>query len=356
MACHDDCVHVFIFLTSVRLLMKSITIFFAGILVFLFSSESRAQLLPSLVSQDPISKCDYCGCAQGISPLETGSTGARLEYTTLYLGAPYYGSAKQPNPANQNEIFQTERASFYYRLAGSPFTASLEIPYVERQSQTPQSDASLPLFTLRGTGVGDVIARIRYTHLQYVDESTIAYSTAFGIQFPTGRTDFTDPRGGPLDPDLQPGAGTTNLLFGANIFISFDRIAFGATASAGILTGKGAPEDSGQFHKYGNFLTGEINARYRILPAEMSESNLSIVLALAAETRGHETQGGQDVTASGGTLVYIAPGLKYIVSQGISADISFHIPLYQYLGWDPIAGAFQMGESYRFVAGMQFTL
>jgi hypothetical protein len=257
---------------------------------------------------------------------------------------------------NQNEIFQTERASFYYRIPVSPLTASLEIPYVERQSKVPQDDGTLPLTTSSGSGVGDIIARIRYTHQHYIDESTIAYSAAFGIQLPTGQTDIKAPDGGYLDPDLQPGAGTTNFLFGGSIFLSFDRVGFGASASAGILTGKGAPEDSGQFHKYGNFLSGEINFRYRILPAEISESNLSIVLGLGAETRGHETQGRQDIIASGGSLIYLAPGLKYIVSQGISADASFHIPLYQNLGWDPATGGFQMGESYRFIAGMQFTL
>jgi hypothetical protein len=336
--------------------MKSCRFFFTVVFVLSFSVAGKAQFLPSIASQDPISKCDYCGCAQGISPIETGSTGVRIEYTTLDLGVPYYGSTKQPNPANQNEIFQTERASFYYRFTGSPLTASLEIPYVERQSKVPQDNGGIPLIVSNGNGVGDIIARLRYTHQHYVDESTIAYSASFGIQLPTGRTDFTDASGGHLDPDLQPGAGTTNFLFGGSIFLSFDRMGFGASASAGILTGKGAPEDSGQFHKYGNFLSGEIDFRYRILPAEISESNLSVILALGAETRGHETQGGQDITASGGSLIYIAPGLKYIVSQGISADASFHIPLYQYLGWDPASGDFQMGESYRFVAGMQFTL
>jgi hypothetical protein len=335
--------------------MKSVIPFFPVILVFLFSI-SKAQILPSIALQDPISKCDYCGCAQGISPLETGSTGMRIEYTTLDLGAPYYGSAKQPNPANQNEIFQTERVSLYYRIPASPLTASLEVPYVERQSKVPQGDPSMPLIISNGSGVGDIIARIRYTHQHYIDESTIAYSGAFGIQLPTGQTNIKTADGGYLDPDLQPGAGTTNFLFGGNIFWSFDRIGIGMSASAGILTGKGAPEDSGQFHKYGNFLAGEINFRYRIIPSEVSESNLSIVLGLGAETRGHETQGGQEITASGGSLIYLAPGLKYIISQGISADASFHIPLYQYLGWDPISGNFQMGESYRFVAGMQFTL
>ena len=337
--------------------MSSLKFFLTIFLLLFFSQYGRTQICQApLGGLNVISECDYCGCAQGISPIEIGSSGLRLEYTGLDLGIPYHGSAKQPNPLDQKEIFSTERASFYYKISGSSFTASLEIPYVERQSQEPQDNGSLPLTTSGASGVGDIITRIRYIQQIYIDESTVAYSGSFGIQLPTGQTNIMASGGGYLDPDLEPGAGTTNFLFGGNIFWSFDRIGIGANVSCGILTGKGAPEDSGQFHKYGNFLTGEINFRYRILPAEMSESNLSVVLALAGETRAHETQGGMDIPASGGSLIYIAPGLKYIISQSLSADASFHIPLYQYLGWDPEAGDFQMGESYRFVAGIQFTL
>ncbi|MFI5263307.1 MAG: hypothetical protein ACHQM6_02195 [Candidatus Kapaibacterium sp.] len=335
--------------------MKSFKFFLATVVFGLLSQHAKAQLLPSVVSQVPVSECDYCGCAQGISPLETGSTGVRLEYSTLYLNAQYQGSQKQPNPSKQYEVLQAERASFYYRFAGSPFTASLEVPYVERQSRVVQ-DPTMPLYTSGASGVGDIIARMRYTHQHYVDESTIAYSASFGIQFPTGKTDIAPSGGGFLDPDLEPGFGTTNFLFGANVFWSFDRIGFGVNASVGILTGKGAPEDSGQFHKYGNFLNGEISFRYRILPADISESNLSITLALGAETRAHETQGGQDITASGGSLVFVTPGLKYIASQSLSADVSFHIPVYENLAWDAVAGAMQFGETYRIVAGIQFIL
>jgi hypothetical protein len=321
-----------------------------------FAAPVRAQYGPPINLGIPISECDYCGCAQGISPLETGATGVRIEYSTLDLNAQYAGSQKQPNPSNQYEVLQTERTSLYYRFAGSAFTASLEIPYVERHSSVLQDDPTLPLYTSGASGLGDVIGRMRYTVQQYIDESTLAYSASFGVQLPTGRTNIAPPGGGFLDPDLEPGAGTTNLLIGGNAFWSFDRIGFGVNANVGILTGKGAPEDSGQYHKYGNFLNGEINFRYRILPVEISESNLSVTLAIGAETRAHETQGGQDIAASGGTLVFVSPGLKYIISQGIAADASFHIPIYEYFNWDPVAGDTQFGETYRFVAGLQFSL
>ena len=100
----------------IKIFMKSLKFFFASFFIFLFSFECKAQLLPSIAIQDPISKCDYCGCSQGISPLETGSTGVRFEYGTLYLNAQYEGSQKQPNPSKQNEVLQTERASFYFVL------------------------------------------------------------------------------------------------------------------------------------------------------------------------------------------------------------------------------------------------
>ena len=109
-------------------------------------------------------------------------------------------------------------------------------------------------------------------------------------------------------------------------------------------------------HKFGNYLIGEITARYRIIPAEINESNLSVTLGLGGETHGKETVDGQSVTASGENLIYITPGLKYIISMKMSLDGSIEIPIYQYEGWDPATGSHQLGQTYRIIAGLQYLL
>src|SRR5579872_7303200 len=108
--------------------------FLAIILLLFFAKVSGAQLCQApLGGLNIVSECDYCGCAQGISPLQTGSTGIRYDIGSLYLNAPYNGSEKQPNPSNNTETFLTNKLTLFYRFSGSEFTASLSIPYVNRQ-------------------------------------------------------------------------------------------------------------------------------------------------------------------------------------------------------------------------------
>ena len=333
------------------MLPKFYHIIFVLLFVVAFSGPGKAQLcLPAISGDNVISKCDYCQCSQGISPMETGSTGIRFDIGSLYLGAPYTGSARQPNPDNVNESFLTNRITLSYRISTSPFTVSLGVPYVVRKSEEPGGNG-LPLQTFKADGIGDIVTTVRFNHKHYIDESMVAFSISAGAKLATGKSDLTLLSGGYLDPDLQPGTGTTDMLFGAAGFWSLDRIGVGANATVGIVTGRGAPEAGGQYHKYGNYINGEINARYRIVPAEINESNLSLTLGLGAETRAHETSGGRQIENSGGSIIYIAPGFKYIISASMSADGVVQIPIHQYLG-----GNGQLGQNYRILAGMQYLL
>ncbi|HYM20424.1 MAG TPA: hypothetical protein VEW28_05395 [Candidatus Kapabacteria bacterium] len=312
-----------------------------------------AQLLSGL-PQAQVSECDYCGCSQGISPLETGSTGIRFEFGSLYLGAPYNGSLRQTTAIGKNESFITNKLTLFYRLdPTSPFTLAAAVPYVNRVSQDPGGNGA-PIQTAKGNGLGDIAVTLRYNHLHHVDESTIAFSAGFGVKFPTGKDNILV-GANYLDPDLQPGTGTTDLLFNIAGFWSLDRFGVAGNLTAGVITGPGAPESDGN-HKYGNYINGDLTFRYRVIPADASESNLSVMFGIGAENRAHETEGGQMIIPSGGSIIYVAPGLKYIVSTQISADATFQIPVYQYLGWNPDTGDNQLGQNYRFVAGIQYRL
>src|SRR5512140_625539 len=80
--------------------------------------------LPKVEGSDLTSHCDYCQCAQGISPLETGSSGIRFDVRSLYRGAAYDGSVKQPNPSGSHESYLTNQLIVNYQIAESPFTVS----------------------------------------------------------------------------------------------------------------------------------------------------------------------------------------------------------------------------------------
>ena len=324
-----------------KLLMRYFTFFF----LLLFSNQSIAQWC-SLPTPGVISECDYCQCSQGISPMETGSTGIRFDVRSLYRSAFYNGAEKLANPEGIYETYLTNQLILNYQIAESPFTISATVPYVVRQAHDADGN-------IKGEGISDILAIVRYNAKEYINESLLGYSVTGGVKFATGSTNITSATGDTLDPHIRPGTGTTDFLIGAAGIWSLDRVGITTSITAGFVTGSGAPTPEGM-HKFGNYVLGDITARYRIIPEDVSESNLSLTLGIGAETHGKETVGGSPVIASGETLVYLIPGLKYIFSTKISLDGSIQIPLYQYQGWDPSTGENQLGQTYRIMAGIQY--
>jgi hypothetical protein len=327
--------------------------FFISALIFILASTGQAQI-PSF--PQIISECDYCGCSQGISPLETGSTGIRYEFRSLALGAQYTGSQKQPNPFDESENFTTNQLTLFYHISPEvPITLSVSLPYVSRVAEEAEDNGLLA--STKTSGIGDIIFFARYHHHHYSDEATIGLSFGAGIKLPTGRADITGIDGALIDPDLRPGTGTTDILLSISGLWSVDKLGFSGNLDGGIITGRGAQMDSGGYHKYGNWINGDITARYRIVPNDISESNLYLLLGLGAEYRAHETLGSDEIAVSGGSIIYLASGLRYIISTAIAADASIQIPLYQNLGFDPAdPSSNQRGQKFRIVAGLQYNI
>jgi hypothetical protein len=325
-------------------------------LIFLTQSAySQTSSLPSDAEKDIVSKCDYCGCSQGISPLETGSTGIRYDFRSLSLGAQYHGSEKQKNPLAEGESFITNQFTFFYHLSRElPITFSLSLPYVYRLST--EAEESGAVTSTKSSGIGDIQIFGRYHLHDYAGEATIGLSFGAGVKLPTGQTNVAQ-NGVLIDPDLRPGTGSTDFLLSLSGLWSMYEIGISGNLDGSIITGRGAKMDDGSYHKYGNWINCDITARYRLAPADVSESNLYLLLGLGAEFRGHETLDNKKIAASGGSAVYLAPGLRYIISMAIAADASIQLPLYQNLGFDPSnPDESQRGQKFRIIAGVQYHL
>ena len=71
--------------------------------------------------------------------------------------------------------------------------------------------------TERGTGLGDVMALVKYRFYRRDSErGTTQASVTFGPKLPTGRTNLRDEVGSLLPAGLQPGSGSTDLFLAAN--------------------------------------------------------------------------------------------------------------------------------------------
>ncbi|MEI8134589.1 MAG: hypothetical protein WCH46_05845 [bacterium] len=293
-----------------------------------------------------VSECDYCQCSQSISPSQTGSTGVRLDVRSLYRGKLYNGSILQSNPENIHETYLTDQIMGFYRFSESDISASLYVPYVSRESFEP-------LLGIKTSGIGDISVLVHYNYQDMMAELPFMLSTNLGVKLPTGFHEMSLSDGRYIDPHIRAGSGTTDVLVGLSGKIHISDFTIGSSINAGIIAAGGAP-DSGGIHKFGNYFTTEISFGYSLFSQPSSGINLSSMITIGGETHAKETLGGDLVTASGETLLYISPGIEYHFSQNISADISIQLPIYQYEGWDSATDEGQLGQNYRIVLGLQY--
>jgi len=341
------------------------------LVIFMLAQTADAQFCSSRLPQSPLSECDYCIASQGVSPLEAGSSGIRWDIRSLYLGRPYSGTIKQPSDG-ESESYLTNQFTGFYRITNA-LTAVVMVPYTIRSANEPMmsgdrtiaaarskgsvqdvvTNVDTTFHQVRSSGLGDIIAMMRYTLIKFSassaeDEMISTGSSAMtiisfsgGVKLPTGRTDFMSD-GEYLDSHLQPGSGSTDIVLGTSLLWSLDRTTI-ATNILGSFPGTGA-----RGHRFGNYINADLTGRYRILASEDNFSTLAVTLGLCGELRSHETQDGTLVDDSGGSVLYLSPGIQWIASERISFEASYHLPIYHYLGGT------QLGESYRMMGGIQY--
>lgn len=283
--------------------------------------------------------CDFCLAAQGISPLEVGSSGMRIDVRYLSVGTLYQDGSKTANTDHELETHLTQQYSFFYALGSSVSLAAL-VPVPRRHSELLSNQGVL--VTGNQFGIGDVAFLARYKPIVgHGMESTYIISLVGGIKLPTGRTDGRDSQGDLLDAHVQLGTGSTDMLMGASGFAAIGRTAFIVNILGG-FSGKGS-----NGHQFGNTLNYDVTVRYGLTPDDYDSPQLFATLSLIGELRGHERQNGFVNNNSGGNVVYASPGLQLFITPALTLELSYQQAI--------IHGLYgqQLGEDYRFVSGIQ---
>jgi hypothetical protein len=91
------------------------------------------------------------------------------------------------------------------------FGLTILVPVVTNRFALPNAP------TLGGTGLGDVMALVKYRfYRRDSPRGTTQASVTSGPKLPTGQTDLKDERGDRLPASLQPGSGSTDFFVAAN--------------------------------------------------------------------------------------------------------------------------------------------
>ena len=300
----------------------------------------------------PSHACDYCLLSQGISPLET-QTGAGLRVGQRYtrLDSVYEGSDEISNPGVKEEYWATDVAGFY--TINDRFMLLVNVPIRKTHgdgelTESPTGEPEREDVSGGAEGLGDVSLVGRYTvYTRHTLDTTTLVAAVFGIKLPTGSTHQHNNQGEYLDSHLQLGTGSTDALLGLSVSHAAGRFTVSGNMLAS-FTGDGETGDMS--HQFGDSVNYDVTAKYRISPRTMGRSPNAWFLSLGVngEARDHEHLAGERLADSGGTTIYVSPGVQFVAGSSWVVEATYQRAVYHDLNET------QLGEDYRIFGNVTY--
>ena len=244
---------------------------------------------------------------------------------------------------------------------GDQWGVTISVPYIIRDHMTfGQSDDGVTIdpangYTSHASGVGDIKVTARY--FGWAQERD--WGIQFGLKLPTGNNAQTALMNGSttltaVDPGLQLGTGTTDLIVGAYKFGHLEGTDnwgyFTSFQYQSALNSSNAPSaivnvsGTGGDYRPGNSLTVNAGFNYHGFAQWTPTLQFNYI--------NKQTDSGSmaDTFSTGGTLLYVTPGAVYRVNDQASLYTNVQVPLYQNLDGIQLAPKYiaSVGVRYHF--------
>ncbi len=227
---------------------------------------------------------------------------------------------------NDHDVHGKNHEEFYNMDFGYGVLNDLDLylsaPIVNKNSIDIESHATLGRKE-NATGFGDMKLLAKYRFLKKFAEAALIS----GVKFPTGKTDDRRSNGAKFETENQPGSGSWDSEYGIVVSRSFWNRLSVATSFQFFLKTDGAQE-----HREGNSFRYSAGVSYALRDLG-KHPNLSIVTELNNEwALKDKSRTEKHVFDSGGTTLYITPGLEADLAEHVSAFVAIPVPFYQNLG------------------------
>jgi hypothetical protein len=226
---------------------------------------------------------------------------------------------------------------------------NIQVPYIDRKHSTlgMGSDGYTPVpgggqYDSHTKSIGDVKVIGRYQGFT----PQCNFGVLYGVKLPTGSynesgtsTDPTAPGPVPIDPGLQPGTGSTDAILGAfytnNLGMQWGYFAQALVQRAVLHRGDYRPGDA---------ISANLGLRY------LGISSFFPQLQLNFRGAHRDSEAIADVGNTGGTLLYVSPGVDVPVSTHVSLYAFLQVPVYQNLNGVQLAPRYttSVGVHYSF--------
>ena len=182
--------------------------------------------------------------------------------------------------------------------------------------------------TLSTSGLGDAFINTKLLLMQRDKPgSTTRFAATGRIKLPTGKDDETDDQGDLLPPPLQLGSGSVDYTAGGVLTHVRKRVGFNAAASYHFRT-----EANG--FAFGDSVTYNLALGYRLAPRVYkvypARNHLNAYIELNGQSSQKNRVRGVAAPDSGGTLIYLSPGIQIIPGNFI-IEASLRLPVVQSL-------------------------
>jgi hypothetical protein len=176
-------------------------------------------------------------------------------------------------------------------------------------------------------GFGDAVLLLKYKLIEANIINQTELAIGLGGKFPTGKTGIKD-NGILLPADLQSGSGSYDLLlwaFYSKGFVPDLPINIIANASYKINSSHDRFENSGKEYSFGNELIISAGLGYR------TDSFFDFSLLLRFRNTSKDVFDDQSVPNTGGTWLYLKPGLNLKFSDSLTGRVTSQLPVYRNL-------------------------
>jgi len=293
-------------------------------------SDSLFLFVAALVAGWPHSASATCGAAvcalntaweaQGV----TTEPGLRLDLRFEYIDQdqPRAGRRKVAVgeiPQHHDEIRTINRnwiATFDY--APNPdWGVSLQVPLLNRDHAHIHHQGTPHFESARFGEIGDA----RLLARRQLAGGEVTHGVIGGLKLPTGKTDVELDQGGEAERSLQPGTGTTDLIVG--YYANTLRILGDAPARLFAQAQIQAALDEARGYRPGTQYNLDLGIVY---PAAGTWSGL---LQVNAQVRGRERGENAEPENSGGSFVWLSPGVSYALGRSTQLYAFVQLPVYQ---------------------------
>ncbi len=143
---------------------------------------------------------------------------------------------------------------------------------------------------------------------------------------PTGATDERNKAGEKFEPELQPGTGSLDYMFGISANKKINHlIILDGTVLYHVKT------EGSQDYAFGDIVRVTTGATFNVINGE-KKPTLNLMSEVISQFANKDEHNAETIRDSGGTTIFIAPGISSQLTKNLKTTLSAPLPVYQALG------------------------